>query len=257
MKPFTLGFLIGERIRNDPALGLKLLNSEKTVEQEQPAVQEKLELATLLPEGEPYHSIAHAVATGDVTAAEKLAAIAVRDGIDPLSVALNGLLKGMDAISILYTRRQAFVPEVLLSARALRAGLDASGSSRDSIGRKGVVLLHTADGDLHDIGKNIVGAIVEANGYRVVDLGTSVDSAQVFEAIRQNRPVAVLGSSLMTSTRDGFLSTADQLAAAAISIPFIIGGGACDRAFAGQRKNILYAKDPGEVVKILDDLTVA
>lgn len=257
MKPFTLGLLLGESIRNDPARGLKLLCSEKNPEHEQLAVHEQLDRATLLPEGEPYRSIAHAVATGDVTEAEKLASRAVRDGIDPLSIALKGLLKGMDAVSLLYTRRQAFVPEVILSARALRAGLDASGSSRESIGRKGVVLLHTADGDLHDIGKNIVGAIVEANGYRVVDLGTSVDTAQVVEAIRQNRPVAVLGSSLMTSTRDGFLSTADQLAAAHISIPFIIGGGACDRAFATQRENILYAKDPGEVVKILDNLTAA
>lgn len=257
MKPFTLGLLIGKSVRNDPAQGLKLLCSGKTAEREQPAVQEKLDLATLLPEGEPYHSIAHAVATGNVAVAKKLAAIAVQEGIDPLSVALEGLLKGMDAVSVLYTLRQAFVPEVILSARALRAGLEASGSSSESIGHKGVVLLHTADGDLHDIGKNIVGAIVEANGYRVIDLGTSVDSTQVFEAIRQNKPIAVLGSSLMTSTRDGFLSTADRLVAAEISIPFIIGGGACDRAFATQRKNILYAKDPHEVVKILDDLTVA
>lgn len=251
MKPFTLGLLAGRSIRQDPR-ALHVLFGGAVQHQERAPQPSTIDLQTLLPEREPFRSLAHAVAAGDVAAAGQLASGAVRDGADPLTIALDGLLKGMDAVSVLYDNRQAFVPEVLLAARALRAGLDASGGSRKSIGRKGVVLLHTAEGDLHDIGKNIISAIVEANGYYVVDLGTSVETARVIETIRERAPIAVLGSSLMTSTRAGFLVTADVLRDEGISIPFIIGGGACDAAFAAQRENIHYARTPGDVVRLLD-----
>jgi len=89
---------------------------------------------------------------------------------------------------------------------------------------------------------------VAANGYRVVDLGTSVHSTRVMEAIKEHKPVAVLCSSLMTSTRSAFLETADLLAQEGMEVPLIIGGGAIDGAFAGQRENIRYAKDPRALV---------
>lgn len=252
MKPFTLGYVFGRSVRSDPARGLRLICSGKQPAREPVLPPFELDTTTLLPNDEPFRSLARAVVTGDVAAAEKLAADAVKRGIDPLEIALKGLLTGMDAISHLYANRQTFVPEVLLAARVLRAGLDASGGTRESIGRKGVVLLHTADGDLHDIGKNIVGAIVEANGYRVIDLGTSVDTSRVLTAIREYAPVAVLGSSLMTSTRDGFLATADAIRKNGITVPFIIGGGACNTTFASQRENIRYARNPSDVIAILD-----
>lgn len=252
MKPFTLGLLFGSCVRSDPAQGLRLICAGKPREQA-PALQPfAIDAESLLPGTEPFRSLAHAVVTGDVATVEKLTAAAVRDGFDPLEVGLKGLLAGMDAVSHLYNNRQAFVPEVLLAARALRAGLDATGGSRKSIGRKGVVLLHTADGDLHDIGKNIVGAIVEANGYQIIDLGTSVDTARVLAAIREHAPVAIMGSSLMTSTRDGFLATADAIKNEGVTIPFIIGGGACNATFASQRENIHYARNPGDIIQILD-----
>lgn len=252
MKPFTLGLLFGSTVRSDPAQGLRLICTSKPHAPTPAPLPFTLDAESLLPENEPFRSLAHAVVTGDVAAAEKLAAEAVSGGHDPLELALRGLLAGMDTVSHLYNNRQAFVPEVLLAARALRAGLDATGGSRESIGRKGVVLLHTADGDLHDIGKNIVGAIVEANGYRVIDLGTSVDTVRVLAAIREYAPVAVLGSSLMTSTRDNFLATADALKNEGVTVPFIIGGGACNTSFASQRENILYARSPSDIIQILD-----
>jgi methanol corrinoid protein len=143
------------------------------------------------------------------------------------------------------------VPEILLAAQALNAGLRECGDL-GVLESRGTVLIHTAEGDLHDIGKNIVAAIVAANGYRVVDLGTSVDSIRVLEAVRKSRPVAVLGSSLMTSTRSAFLETADLLAREGIEVPLIIGGGAIDGAFASQGENMRYARDPGELVGVLD-----
>ena len=148
------------------------------------------------------------------------------------------------------------MPEILLAAQALNAGLEECGDL-GALESKGTVLIHTAEGDLHDIGKNIVAAIVAANGYRVIDLGTSVDSVRVLEAVRKNRPIAVLGSSLMTSTRSAFLETADLLAQEGIEVPLIIGGGAIDGAFASQRENMRYARDPRALVEVLDAIARA
>lgn len=246
MKPFTMGLIAARYMQQSPV--------ELPERTDLPVVPEKLSVESLLPQGEPYRSIARSIMAGNVEGTRKLAAAAVRNGADPLEVALNGLLKGMDAVSVLYNHRQAYVPDVILAAKALNAGLEVSGGKNASLGRKGTVIIHTADGDLHDIGKNIIAAIVEANGYRVIDLGTSVETSRVIAAIKEHRPAALLGSSLMTSTRNAFLVTADELKKEGIDVPFIVGGGACDHTFAGQRANLRYAKDPDSLVIILNTL---
>lgn len=250
MKAFTLGVEAGRRFKDNDEI-FKLI--EKGLAESDLASAEKSaqEPDDLLPKDEPFRAIARSVAGGEVETAVSLVKSAVGDGWDGLIIATDGLLRGMDAVSIQYNHRQAYVPEILLAARALDAGLQECGDLR-ALESKGTVLIHTADGDLHDIGKNIVAAIVAANGYRVIDLGTSVDSARLLEEVRAHRPVAVLGSSLMTSTRGAFLETADRLAKEGIKVPIIIGGGAIDGAFASQRENLGYARDPGALVEVLD-----
>lgn len=250
MRAFTLGFEAGKRFLDDHEI-FELIEEGQKQELSMPVDRPSSTLDGLLPGIEPFRAIAQSVASGDVEAAASLVKMAVGEGWDGLILATDGLLKGMDAISIMYDQKQAYVPEILLAARALDAGLEQCGDLGD-LESKGTVLIHTADGDLHDIGKNIVTAIVAANGYRVIDLGTSVDSGRVLEAVREDRPIAVLGSSLMTSTRSAFLETADLLAKEGIEVPLIIGGGAIDGAFASQRENMRYARDPRELVEVLD-----
>lgn len=252
MKPFTLGLKIGRLFRDDPSLVFRVLNGTQIPDEAVP--EEDLRETGNLPQNEPFRSIAEAVVDGDVQRAEKLSAEAVKSGIDPLDIALGGLLKGMDRISDLYNQRRIFVPEVLLAARALEAGLSGSGGSKESFGKKGSVLLHTAEGDLHDIGKNIIGAIVEANGYRVIDLGPSVETATIIEGIRKHHPVAVIGSSLMTSTRGAFIKTAEEMKRNGIDIPLIVGGGACDDGFIRGWDGMRYARDPSALVALLDSM---
>jgi methanol corrinoid protein len=255
MRPFTLGYVTGLSFNHDPGRVLKIISDSLSDSPDSGPAPEKISTDALLPKTEPYKSVARAVIEGRVLDAAQLTSRAIEGGTDPLAVASDGLLKGMDAISVLYNHKQAYVPEILLAARALNAGLGEIGGSADALGRKGTVIMHTADGDLHDIGKNIVMAIVEANGYRVIDLGTSVETSRVVEAVKKHKPLALLGSSLMTSTRNAFLSTADVLKQEGINVPFIIGGGACDSSFAGQRDNLRYARDPEALVKTLDALT--
>lgn len=250
MKAFTLGVESGRRFKNNEEI-FKQIQKGLVENESEPAQKQVLKLDALLPAEEPFKSIAQSVASGDVESAVSQVLSAVGNGWDGLIVATDGLLKGMDALSILYNQKQAYVPEILLAARALDAGLKECGDLH-ALESKGTVLIHTADGDLHDIGKNIVASIVAANGYRVIDLGTSVDSGRVLEEVKKNRPIAVLGSSLMTSTRGAFLETADRFAKEGIKVPLIIGGGAIDGAFASQKENLGYARDPGALVGVLD-----
>lgn len=252
MKTFTLGFEAGRRFKDNGAV-YELIERGLTETDLAPAENPADTLEDLLPEAEPFRAIARSVAGGEVEEAAVLVKAAVKEGCDGLIIATEGLLQGMDAVSTLYNRKQAYVPEILLAARALEAGLALCGDLRD-IENKGTVLIHTANGDLHDIGKNIVAAIVAANGYRVIDLGTSVPAERVIAEVKKNRPVAVLGSSLMTSTRGAFLETADRLLQEGIEVPLIVGGGACDGAFASQRENTRYARDPAALVGVLDEM---
>ncbi|HIH44805.1 MAG TPA: hypothetical protein HA257_06980 [Candidatus Methanoperedenaceae archaeon] len=254
MRPLTLGGIVGRRYRQDAGEVMEIIKlgqsapvSHKIEERQKP------DLEGLLPENEPLKSIARQVADGKVEETKSAVKSAMVAGIDALTIAIEGLLKGMDAISTLYNHRQAYVPEILLASKALYAGMEECGSRLDVLKRKGIVLIHTADGDLHDIGKNIVAAIVEANGYRVIDLGTSVDPVLIIDAVKKHKPLALIGSSLMTSTRSAFLVSSDMLKKENIDIPFIVGGGACDAAFAKQR-DLIYAQDPNAVVRILDGL---
>lgn len=255
MKAFALGIEIGKRFKDDRAV-FEIIEKGLNAKEHKSVERQKITLEALLPTKEPFRSIADNVARGKVKTTISQVKKAADEGTNGLEIATEGLLKGMDAISILYNNKQAYVPEILLAAQALNAGLKEC-EGLEALENKGTVIAHTADGDLHDIGKNIVTAIVAANGYRVIDLGTSVESIHVLEAIKEYRPIAVLGSSLMTSTRGALIQTADILKKEGLDVPFIIGGGACDGAFASQRNNIRYAKDPGALVRLLDAIVRA
>jgi methanol corrinoid protein len=249
MKPFTLGVLLGRLYRENPDAVLQAFESTVEVSEEEVEVGE---LDALLPEEEPFRGMAKAVAEGDVELTVKLVEEALQNGIDALEIATEGLTSGIEAISELYNRRLAYVPEILLADRALQAGIEKCGDALAELERRGVVLAHTAEGDIHDIGKNIVASIVEASGYQVVDLGTSVESASVVEAVKRYKPVAIIGSSLMTTTRTAFYTTSDLLREEHLSPVFIVGGGACDEEFAMQKDLLVYARNPVEVVQILE-----
>lgn len=254
MKPITLGIIVGRRYRQDAETAIKLIKEGQAgIETQKIEESRKIDVETLLPEKEPFKSIAREVMDGKIDETKDAVNKAIAEGIDALTIALEGLLKGMDAVSVLYNHKQVYVPEILLAAKALNTGMQECGSGLDALEKKGIVLIHTADGDLHDIGKNIVAAIVGANGYRVVDMGTSVEPARIVNAVKKHKPLALIGSSLMTTTRNAFLITADLLKKEEINIPLIIGGGACDAAFAKQR-DLIYAKDPNSVIKVLDSL---
>jgi len=204
----------------------------------------------IMPKDEPYGSISEAVLRGDETKTRQLCEKALKQGSKGVDIVNLGLLPGVQAAGKLYNEGLAYVPEILLANSAMQAGLAVCKEELAAVKKLGTILVHCADGDVHDIGKNIVKAIVSASGFEVIDLGKSVPPETVAEAIKKYKPIAVLGSALMTTTRPAFVATAKKLKEEGVDIVFGVGGGALDKAFAETASLLVYGKDPGNAVQI-------
>jgi methanogenic corrinoid protein MtbC1 len=144
-----------------------------------------------------------AVREGDDDAARKLADEGIRAGLDPIVILERGCTDTLRAVGDLWARGDIFLPEMMLSAAAVKAALETLKprllqTAKDA--PAGIVVLGTVRGDIHDIGKNIVGTLLEAFGFRVVDLGTDVPAARFVGAVRESGARLVGLSALLTST---------------------------------------------------------
>lgn len=187
----------------------------------------------VLPTSEPFKSLAMSVIFGDSEKAVQAAKSALDRGTAPLDVIEKGLAKGMDAVSALYAKGAYFLPDIMLSADAMTAAMQVAeqklGRARE---KKGTVVSFVAEGDPHDIGKNLVVMFLKANGFETVDLGRDVPNSQVVDAVKKHKPVMLTGTALMTTTMTAFPKVAEMLKAQGITVPvFGCGGGAVKRDF--------------------------
>ena len=153
----------------------------------------------------------------------------------PLDIINDALIAGMNEVSRMWEEGVYFLPQVILSSDAMSVGIalceEAMGKAMD---KKGKVVTHTAEGDIHDIGQVIVNALLTANGFDVIDLGADVPVDKVVSACKEHKPAMVTGTALMTTTMTAFPKIAHQLKAAGLAIPFICGGGAvCEEYVTG------------------------
>jgi methanol corrinoid protein len=185
-----------------------------------------------LPAKEPFRSLAFAVIYGDSEKAREATKEALAS-TPPLDVIEKGLSKGMDAVSALYAKGAYFLPDVMLAADAMMVGMNMAdaklGKARE---KKGTVVSFVAEGDPHDIGKNLVVMFLRANGYDVIDLGRDVANTEVVSTVKKAKPVMVTGTALMTTTMTSFPHISEMLKKEGISVPiFGCGGGAVKRDF--------------------------
>ena len=125
---------------------------------------------------------------------------AIAQEADPLACIEEGLSEGMKVISDQFDNAEIYVPQIILSAEAFTAAVDILASHiKGGYTAKGKVILHTVEGDIHDIGKNIVGILLQANGYEVVDLGRDVAITDVVDAAVEKDVDVIAGSALMTT----------------------------------------------------------
>ncbi len=165
---------------------------------------------------------------------------AVQDSIDN-AVAIdeilnNGLIGAMDIIGAKFSAGEVYVPEMLMAAKAMQAGLEVLKPhlSSDAMTVKGTVLIGTVKGDLHDIGKNLVSMMIEGAGFNVVDLGVDVDSTVFVEkALEHNADVLAL-SALLTTTMPVMAATVTAIKEAGLKTKTIVGGAPVTDVYAKQ-----------------------
>ena len=136
---------------------------------------------------------------------------AIDEGIDPAKILNEGLLSGMDVIGEKFKNNEVFVPEVLIAARAMNAGVGILKPYLVSAGveSNGTAVIGTVKGDLHDIGKNLVKMMMEGKGLTVIDLGVDVSAEQFYNAAMENNAQIVCCSALLTTTMSEMKNVVD------------------------------------------------
>lgn len=208
----------------------------------------------LYPTEEPVRSIAKSIFEGEEDDVIEHLEKAIGAGKDPLDL-ITDLMAGMDVVSKLYDDGVIFLPNVMMSADAMLEGIDyCKSKSTKTHESKGKIVCHVAEGDVHDIGKNIVAALLRAGGYDVVDLGRDVPVEEVVEAVKKEKPLMVTGTALMTTTMFAFKQINDRLVESGIKVPFQCGGGAVNQDFVEQYELGVYGEEAGDAVKMADTI---
>jgi 5-methyltetrahydrofolate--homocysteine methyltransferase len=191
--------------------------------------------------------IAGAVIAGDLDEIEDLTEDALDEDISAEDILNKSLMGGMDYVGVEFKAGNMFVPEVLRSARTMQASMDILKPLLVERGVKmvGKVLLGTVKGDLHDIGKNLVGMMCEGAGFEVKDIGKDVAPEGFVEAVREFEPDIVGMSALLTTTMRAMESTIKVLEEAGVrdKVKIMVGGAPVTRSFADQIGADGYAPD--------------
>lgn len=202
---------------------------------------------------ESLQKVADAVVQGDEVAAADLTKEAL-NAKSPMDVINSGLIPGMNEVSRLWDEGVYFLPQVILASDAMNAGIalceEKMGKTMD---KKAKVVTHTAEGDIHDIGQVIVNALLNANGFEVVNLGADVPVDKVVEACRVHNPVMVTGTALMTTTMTAFPKIAAQLKRLGLSIPFVCGGGAVSEEYVTGFDLGIWGKEANQAPGMAED----
>lgn len=192
---------------------------------------------------ELYQSILTGDSDGAIAGVEKV----LDDGNDPNDILNQGMIAAMTEVGQRFEDQQYFIPEMLVAAKAMKESLAILQPHLVETGIEpiGKVVLGTVKGDLHDIGKNLVGMMLEGAGFEVLDLGTNVLPEQFVAAIRQHRPHFVGMSSLLTTTMLGMGKTIEVLKEAGVrdQVKVMVGGAPVTPEFAEQIGADLFAPD--------------
>ena len=175
-------------------------------------------------------------------------------GFSAADILNKGMLPAMDVIGERFSDGTVFIPEVLLSARAMNDGLDLLEPylASSNVKRGGRVLLGTVLGDLHDIGKNMVVSMMKGTGFEVIDMGVNVSTVNIVEQVREHRPDIVGLSALLTTTMPQMKEVIDALSEAGLrdDLKVIVGGAPVNQMFADHVGADGYAHDAGEAVVV-------
>ncbi len=205
-----------------------------------------------------FEQIAEEVVKGQAPAVKELVQQALSENISAEDILNNGLVVGMNVVSEKFKNNEFFIPEVLVSARAMHAGLDILKPllAEANVKAKGKVVIGTVKGDLHDIGKNIVGMMLQGAGYEIVDLGADVPKEKFIEFTQKEDAQIVGMSALLTTTMIYMKEVIQALREAGLKdkVKVIIGGAPVTQAYADQIEADGYAPDAASAVDLTKSL---
>ncbi|SDI31016.1 cobalamin B12-binding domain-containing protein [Desulfosporosinus hippei] len=205
-----------------------------------------------------FSGLSNAVIEGDSDQVQTKVNEAISARVDPLVIINQGLIGGMNVVGQRFKVNDMFVPEVLMSARAMNDGIElvkpllAGGEMTN----RGTVIIGTVKGDLHDIGKSLVGMMLECSGFKVVDLGVDISPEEFIQAIKENDGKVLALSALLTTTMLSMKSTIEECVAQGMrnDIKVIIGGAPISQEFSDQIGADGYAGDAAAAVELVAKL---
>ncbi|MEI6394382.1 MAG: corrinoid protein [Verrucomicrobiota bacterium] len=179
-----------------------------------------------------------AVVSGDAKATQALTQQALAEGVDPLKLVNEQMVPAMDEVGRRFEANEYFVPELLISARAMKAALELIRPILTARGDKpvGRVAIGTVKGDLHDIGKNLVASLLEGGGFEVIDLGVNVPPEKFIASINEKQANIIAMSALLTTTMPAMKTTIDALKQAGVrsKVKVLIGGAPITQKYADE-----------------------
>jgi len=193
------------------------------------------------------------VLSGDVAGVKELTAKAIQAGLGAQELLNDSFIAAMQQIGERFERGDAFVPEMLLAARGMKAGLEVLRPHlvENGVSSAGKAVVGTVAGDMHDIGKNLVITMLEGSGFEVYDLGINQPAETFVEAVRKHSPRILGMSALLTSTMPGMKTTIDALVQAGVrdQVIIMIGGAPVNQEFANQIGADIYAPDAASAAR--------
>lgn len=200
--------------------------------------------------------IYNAIFKGDLAAAKASVQAAVDGGTAPEQIINEDMTPAMAAIGKEFAEGRAFVPNLLLSARAMKGALDIlKPLMRDGLSTSlGRVVIGTVKGDLHDIGKNLVASMMEGRGFEVINLGSDVTKERFVEAARENNADIVCLSALLTTTMEYMRDIVEALREAGLNVKIMVGGAPLNADYAARIGADGYSSNANEAVELAKNL---
>lgn len=201
-------------------------------------------------------ALADALIKGDRNTVVELTNQALDEGVGPKDVLEQGLIAGMDVVGRRFKANEVYVPEVLIAARAMHAGMDVLKPKLAEAGIEplGTVVLGTVKGDLHDIGKNLVGMMLTGAGLKVVDIGTDAPAEKFVESCKSEGAAVCAMSALLTTTMPQMTEVVKAIKDSGIETKTIIGGAPVTQNYADEIGADGYAADAASAADVTKQL---
>ena len=201
-------------------------------------------------------ALADAIIKGDQNSAVEITKSALGEGVEAEKVLNEGLIAGMDVIGARFKKNEVYIPEVLIAARAMKMAMEILEPELVKAGVEplGKLLIGTVQGDLHDIGKNLVAMMLKGAGFEVVDLGVDIPAEKFVEQVKASGANLVGMSALLTTTMPAMEKTVKALKEAGISAKVMIGGAPVTQGYADKIGADGYSADAASAVDLAKSL---